>query len=190
PPAPPPFPYTTLFRSAAPVGDPRMDLGDATAGLLTVRRALRLPRQLTLRTGQTDAVTPHVLGIVDLLPGGQGHQGSYPGVDADRVRGGRRGRDGVLAQQGHEPTPGRVTGNRHGRRLHAFRQGTRPADVQRLSHLRQGQLSVAPLERAAGVLGRSAGPLPALVPGVLRALGEEVPERRLKVAQRLLERDR
>lgn len=173
----------------APVGDPGMDAGGLHAGLGPVVGALGLAGQLSLSAGETGAVPALMLRVGDLLPGGQGHQGGDPGVQADRrVGGGGRG-DGVLDEHRDEPAPGAVTGHGHRRRLRPLGKRTRPADVQGLGRLGQSQSPVAPREGAAGVLGRRPGLLPALVARVLRPPGEEVPERRLEMAQRLLERD-
>lgn len=100
---------------ASPVGDTRTNLRDPATGFLPVRRTLGLPRESPMDAGQTDAVTPLMAGVCNLLSARQSQQlvksSVYPG---HRVGDGERPHGWVLAQQGHKPTPGPIP--RHGYR--------------------------------------------------------------------------
>ncbi len=174
----------------APIGDPGMDPRHTGASLDPVAAALLLPRQRSLRAGHTLTVLPLMTGVGDLLAGGQGEQGRQSCVDADRVRGGRHRSHGVLAQQRDVPAAGTVARDRDRGRRHPFRQWAGPHDVQGLVHLRQPHPALRVAEPAAGVLGAGTRLPLRLESRVLGPLLPEPHERRLQVAQGLLQRYR
>ena len=172
----------------AAVGDPGVHPGHPPAGLLPVRRPALRAGVRALRPREPDAVGPLVARVGDLLPGGQGDQGGDARVDPDHGIGGRAVLDGDLAQQRHVPAARAVAGHGHGRGLGPVRQWARPADVERLGHLRQRQRAVPVAERRARVFGRRPRSPLGLERRVLRPLLPEVRERALQVPQCLLQR--
>ncbi len=103
------------------------------------------------------------------------------------VRGGLLG-DHIVAKQAHEVPPGGVLADRHGCDLGGLRDRARPPNGKRRVHLRQLERPTIPLERAGRVFRRLRAVL-ALVLRVPGALGKEVVESGLKMAQSLLHRN-
>lgn len=97
----------------------------------------------------------------------------------------------LFDEDAHMPASGRVQGHGDGGRPGFPRQCARPADGQRLPHLRQSQFPFVPIpgERGCGIGGGSAVLL-GFEPWIVSRLDEEVPVRRLQMSQRLLQRDR
>lgn len=97
----------------------------------------------------------------------------------------------LFDEDAHMPASGRVQGHGDGGRPGFPRQCARPADKQRLRHLRQSQFPFVPIpgERRSSISGGSTVLL-GFELWIASRLGEEVPVRRLRMSQRLLQRDR
>ncbi|CAL9404685.1 hypothetical protein SUDANB121_01544 [Nocardiopsis dassonvillei] len=174
----------------APVDGPRMDAPRFASGPGPVRRPLLLTGELPLCLGRPLPVAVLVVGVVDPLPGGQGHRGGRSRVHPHHGAGCGNGLDGVLAQQGHEPPSRRIPAHGHRRGHRSLGQRPRPHGVQGLGHLGREQPPVAVAEGAGGVLRRRPRPLARFEPRIPRTLGEEVRESRLEVTRCLLQRHR
>jgi len=173
-----------------PISDSGVHPGELTGCFCPVQRAHNLSRQDALSADEASPFPLFVLRASHFLAGRQRRQFGDAQVDANRGDGCRKLLDDGLDQDRYVPTPGRIP--RHGDRgwLCARRQGTRPPDVQRLSHLCKRQPTIAPAETRTRVFRRRLAPLARLEPRVPRPFVEEIRERRLQVPQALLQRHR
>jgi hypothetical protein len=180
----------------SPVSDASMDPSHLHSGLLPVAGCLLLTSQAPLCLGQSNAFPPLLPRIGDLALRigqtrnwtGQGQQTGDPDIDTHLRPAGWQVFGGGLDQDRAVPATGRIPRHGHRGRVAAFGQRTRPPNVQRLSHLRQGQSSIAETEPRAGALRRRPGLLARLEAGAPGAVVEETRECRLEVPQALLQR--
>lgn len=173
----------------ARVGDPGVDAGNPLPRLLAIARTLLLSSQRLLRLCQALAVLIETTRVRDRLSLAGDQQVFEPQVYTDAALDSRERLDGVIVhQQGDVPTPGRRERNRHSGRRAALGNLSAPADRQRFRALGQEQLPITPTKGRTAELSRATVAL--LLEGrVFGPLGEEVGERPLEMAQRLLQRD-
>lgn len=173
----------------ARVGNPGVDAGNPLPRLLTIARTLLLSSQCLLRLRQALAVLVETTRVRDRLSFAGDQQALEPQINADAALGSRELLDGVIVhQQGDMPSPGRGKRDRHSGRCASLRDLPAPTDRQRFRALGQEQLSITPTEGRTAELSRAAVAL-LLESRVFGPLREEVGERRLEMAQRLLQRD-
>lgn len=176
---------------ATSVRDPGLDSRQRKASLQLVGGTVLFSRETALGMTQSSPLAAFMAWVGDLLSGGKGCQGGQPQVHTDGlIRCWKWLQGRVFDQQRDEPPSSTVARHCDGRGLGSSRQRTRPHNVQRLLHLRQGQISVPPTKRGAGVLGGGSRPALGLEARVLSLLPQEGAEGGLQVAKRLLKGDR
>lgn len=173
----------------ARVGDPGVDAGNPLPRFLAIARTLLLLGQPLLRLGQACAMAIEATRVRSRFALAGDQQALEPKIHTDAALDRRELLDGVIVhQQGNVPTPGRRERDRHSGRRAALGDLPAPADRQRFRALRQEHLPIAPTEGRTAELSRATVAL--LLEGrVFGPLREEVGERRLEMAQRLLQRD-
>ena len=178
-----------VLEIAAFVGDLRVQAGNLPPCFGTVLGALFLAGETALRPRQPPLGLEVETGVLHNFPARKGDHRFEPYINADHLLCVRQHVDAFFHQQGNKVTVGGVFGDGHRRGLASIGQGTRPDDLQRVNHLRKGQLFAVPRECACGVLG-GLHPVFALEFGIRCASLEEVAECSFQMPQGLLERDR
>jgi hypothetical protein len=171
-----------VLEIAAFVGDLRVQAGNLPPCFGTVLGALFLTGETALRPRQPPLGLEVETGVLYNFPARKGDHRFEPYINTDHLWGDWQRVDAFFHQQGDEVAIGGVFGDGHRRGLASIGQGTRPDDLQGVSHLRKGQLFAVPRECARGVLGRLH---PVFAPefGIRCASLEEVAEGSLQMSQ-------
>lgn len=177
-----------LGRVLATVADLLMDAGDPTLGQEASPRALLFASQLPLCLGQPPGARRQMAWIADSLAGRERCQPVDAKVDTDLGASHRQGLYVDLDDETDKPATTRLADDRGcGRRA---RHRPVPAHLH-AADLGEGECSVLPVElECRERVGRRIVLAFTTKGWIARSLGEEVAERSLELAQRLLQRHR
>ena len=173
---------------SAGVGYPGVGFRDPGLGLGSVFRALLFAGHHPLVSGEALFFAAQDLRVWDPLAVGGDQEVLQPQVDADGCLGWGQRFDVLVDEDAHMPAAGGVPGHGYRGWLGIVGQGAAESQVEGVGEFREEQLALTPPEPPTGVLHGLVS-VAGFEPWVSGAFGEEVVERRLLVAQDLLEGD-
>ncbi len=178
-----------VLRITASVTDPRMDASHLETSLGAVLGALLFLGEATLSPCQLLLILVEEFGIAGGVPIRGDHHGLQAQIKPHLRLHHRQELDVFFDQDGDKVATSGVFAYRDGRGLAPFGQGTRPVDVKRSIHFRQGKRLPIPFKGGSGVFS-GLWTFAFLEGGIVGTAFKEVLEGFLKVSQGLLRRHR